>query len=46
MDVYDQLEEAQVKAFNIFCDKIARRARERGLTEEKLKVLLEDEAEK
>lgn len=46
MHDYEQLRGAQVEAFNIFCDKIAKRAKERGLTEEKLKALLEDDSEK
>ena len=46
MHDYDQLKGAQVEAFNIFCEKIAQRAKERGLTEKKLKALLEDDSEK
>ena len=42
---YEQLRGAQVDAFNILCDKIARRAQERGLTEEKLKALLHDDSQ-
>lgn len=43
---YEKLRGAQLESFNSFCDKIAKRAQERGLTEEKLKVLLEDDSEK
>ena len=43
---YDQLKGTQVEAFNIFCEKIAQRAKERGLTEKKLETLLEDGSEK
>lgn len=46
MHDYEQLRGIRVESFNIFCDKIALRAQERGLTEEKLKVLLEDDSEK
>ena len=42
----EQLRIVLLEAFKIFCDKIARRAGERGLTEEKLKALLEDDTEK
>lgn len=40
---YEHLRGAQADAFNSLCDKIARRAQERGLTEEKLKALLHDD---
>lgn len=43
MHDYEQLRGAQVEAFNAFCDKIAQSAQERGLSEEKLKTLLEDD---
>lgn len=43
---YEQLRGSQVEAFNIFCDKLAKRAQERGLTEQKLKGLLEDDSNK
>lgn len=46
MHDYDQLRGVQVESFNAFCDKIALRAQERGLTEKKLKVLLEDDPKK
>lgn len=46
MHDYEQLRGVQIEAFNVFCDEIARRAQERGLTEEKLKVLLEDDSQK
>jgi antitoxin Phd len=43
MHDYEQLQGAQVEAFNALCDKIAHRAQEKGLTEEKLKILLDDD---
>ncbi|MBS0272700.1 MAG: type II toxin-antitoxin system Phd/YefM family antitoxin [Proteobacteria bacterium] len=42
---YEKLRGSQVEAFNIFCDRIAFLAQERGLTEEKLKALLEDDSQ-
>ena len=46
MHDYEQLRGIQIESFNIFCDEIARRAQERGLTEEKLQALLEDDSKK
>lgn len=43
MHDYEKLQGAQVEAFNALCNKIARRAQTRGLTEEKLKALLDDD---
>jgi len=43
MHDYEKLQGAQVEAFNSLCNKIARRAQEKGLTEEKLKSLLDDD---
>jgi hypothetical protein len=45
MHDYEQLRGFQIEAFNAFCDKIAQRAQERGLTKEKLRMLLEDDSE-
>lgn len=45
MHDYEQLRGSQIQAFNAFCDKIAQRAQERGLTKEKLRMLLEDDSE-
>ena len=42
MHEYEHLRGTQVEAFNAFCDKIAQQAQTRGLTEEKLKEILED----
>ncbi len=42
---YDQLRGAQVESFNVFCEKMAQRAQERGLTEKKLEALLKDDSE-
>jgi prevent-host-death family protein len=41
---YDRLRAANVSDFQRFCDRIADRAAERGLTEEKLNELLADDA--
>jgi len=43
---YERLRGVQIEAFNRFCDKMARLAQERGLTEEKLKELLKNDPEK
>lgn len=43
---YDQLRGVQVEAFTRFCDEVAHRAQKRGLTQEKLTALLEDDSEK
>ena len=41
---YDRLRALNVEEFERFCDRIGRQASERGLTEEKLDDILEDEA--
>jgi prevent-host-death family protein len=41
---YDRLRAANITDFQRFCDRIADRAAERGLTEEKLSALLADDA--
>ena len=41
---YDRLRAANIAEFQRFCDRIAERAAERGLTEEKLSELLADGA--
>lgn len=41
---YDRLRALNVEEFERFCDRIGRQAKERGLTEEKLNDILEDEA--
>jgi prevent-host-death family protein len=41
---YDRLRAANVAEFQRFCDRIADRAAERGLTEDKLAELLADDA--
>jgi len=41
---YDRLRAANISEFQRFCDRIADRAADRGLTEEKLKELLADDA--
>jgi antitoxin Phd len=46
MHDYDQLKGAQIEAFNVFCERIAKKAKERGLTEKKLEALLADDDEK
>lgn len=40
---YEKLRGAQVDRFNIYCDMIAQRVQDRGLTEEKLADILRDE---
>lgn len=41
---YDRLRVANLDDFQRFCDRIAERAAERGLTEEKLAEILADDA--
>lgn len=41
---YDRLRAANIAEFQRFCDRIAERAAERGLTEDKLSELLADDA--
>jgi len=41
---YDRLRALNVEELERFCDRIGRQATERGLTEEKLHDILEDEA--
>lgn len=45
MHDYEILRGAQIDEFNAFCDKISLRAKERGLTEDKLREILEDDSE-
>jgi len=40
---YDRLRALNVEEFERFCDRIGRQASERGLTEQKLNDILEDE---
>ncbi|EKE09127.1 MAG: prevent-host-death family protein [uncultured bacterium] len=44
MHDYNRLKGTQLEAFNIFCEKIAQKAKERGLTEKKLEALLKDDS--
>ena len=37
----NQISQNALDAFNLFCDEIAHRASERGLTKEKFKTLIE-----
>jgi PHD/YefM family antitoxin component YafN of YafNO toxin-antitoxin module len=41
---YDRLRVANIDDFQRFCDRIAERAAERGLTEEKLAEILADDS--
>ncbi len=45
MHDYEQLKGGQIEAFTVFCEQMAQKAKERGLTEKKLEALLEDGAE-
>lgn len=39
---YEQLRGAQVESFTLLCEEMAKRAQARGLTESKLKEILEE----
>ncbi len=41
---YDRLRGFNVTEFQTFCDRIARQAAERGMTEERLRAILADDA--
>jgi prevent-host-death family protein len=42
---YEQLRGAQIEAFTRLCDQLANKAKERGLTEQKLGALLENDTD-